>query len=147
MKLNNKGFTLVELLGVIVLLAIVITIAVPSIQGITKKVKQNMLETKMKLILEEAKMYGQDHMADIIEDQKTLGGCVIIDVSYLVNAGYLAADEEGEGVSGKYIVNPAKSGEYLDRKTIFIKVKNRRIVAAFADSDLDGEVDINCNNL
>ena len=37
--MKNKGFTLVELLATIVLLAIVTTIAVPSIMGISNNVK------------------------------------------------------------------------------------------------------------
>jgi len=49
---NNKGFTLIELLAVIILLSVVVTIAVPSISGISKKVKEIMLDTKLDLILE-----------------------------------------------------------------------------------------------
>ena len=40
--MNKKGFTLVELLAVIVVLGLIIAIAVPSINAISIKIKENM---------------------------------------------------------------------------------------------------------
>lgn len=40
MKNNKKGFTLVELLAVIVVLAIIITIAVPGTIAVSNKIKK-----------------------------------------------------------------------------------------------------------
>ena len=68
MKMNNKGFTLVELLGVVVLLAVITTIAVPSIMSISHNIKEKMLETKLDLILEDAKLYGQDRISTIAKN-------------------------------------------------------------------------------
>ena len=47
---NKKGFTLTELLAVIVILAIIIAIAVPSYMKIKKNIDENNYNNKINLI-------------------------------------------------------------------------------------------------
>ncbi|MFA5696175.1 MAG: prepilin-type N-terminal cleavage/methylation domain-containing protein, partial [Bacilli bacterium] len=60
--MNKKGFTLVELLAVIVILAIILAIAVPSITGILNSAKRSAFEADVKLIIKgiEYKMLEKD---------------------------------------------------------------------------------------
>jgi type IV pilus assembly protein PilA len=51
MKNNRKGFTLVELLAVIVILAIILAIAVPSISSMIANSKKNSFEANVKMII------------------------------------------------------------------------------------------------
>jgi type IV pilus assembly protein PilA len=51
MKNNKKGFTLVELLAVIVILAIILAIAVPSISGMITNSKKSAFEANVKMII------------------------------------------------------------------------------------------------
>lgn len=48
---NKKGFTLVELLAVIVILAIILAIAVPGIAGIINSAKRGAFESDAKMIV------------------------------------------------------------------------------------------------
>lgn len=63
--MNKKGFTLVELLAVIVIIGLIATIGVTSYSAIKKKIEIKMQETKMQLIIEAAKAYGEDHKNEI----------------------------------------------------------------------------------
>lgn len=48
---NKKGFTLVELLTVIVILAIILVIAVPRIQNVVEKAKKESLKITGELLI------------------------------------------------------------------------------------------------
>lgn len=61
MKLNNKGFTLVELLGVIIILVTIMLIAIPSITSTISRNKDKELEAKQELIIAETKLYVESH--------------------------------------------------------------------------------------
>ena len=55
---NNKGFTLVEIISVIVLLGLIIGIAVPSVMNASTNVKKKTLQTKVDNIEQAAVLYG-----------------------------------------------------------------------------------------
>jgi len=59
--MNNKGFTLVEVIVVIALLGLVIIISSTNILGGSKSAKEKMLETKIHNIEKAAVLYGQDY--------------------------------------------------------------------------------------
>ena len=61
MNKNKKGFTLVELLVVIVLIGLLVVIAVPSGLTISKKIKRNMMDKKIELIESGAIVWGQNN--------------------------------------------------------------------------------------
>ena len=48
---SKKGFTLVELLAVIVILAIILAIAIPSISGVIENSKRNAFESDAKMLI------------------------------------------------------------------------------------------------
>lgn len=83
---NKKGFTLVELLAVIVILAIILAIAVPSISDMIKNSKRNAFEADVKLIIK-----GIDYK---ILEGKTITVATVESTSDLSDYGANPADYE-----------------------------------------------------
>jgi len=116
--MNNKGFTLVELLLTIAILALIIAIAVPSINGISNIIKENHRKNCIKKIEIAASKYAFD-------TEET-----IIFVDKLITEGYLESDdEEGNLIDpvnnerlNCYIVEMEKVSNYYNAK--FIDNKN-----------------------
>ena len=62
---KKRGFTLVELLAVIVILAVILIIAMPKISDVIKNSKESSLETTAKLIASQAeKKYTENQVLD-----------------------------------------------------------------------------------
>jgi len=149
---NNKGFTLIELLAVIILLSVVVTIAVPSISGISKKVKESMLDTKLDLILESAKLYGGDNISIISESTKIhvpdeeeptkSYPCENVTIKELVEKGYLTYDKKD--IEAGFVMNP-KDNSNLNDQVIVVYLKNKRAVTVLADEKIDGTIDNSCS--
>lgn len=128
---NNKGFTLVELLAVIVVLAILITIAVPSTIGISNRIKENLYCSKIDSIETSAKLYGEDRKESFVETYTTSDGTYasrVIKVSDLVDSGHLKKDNN----ESPFIIDP-RDNSSLDDMTLTLYVKYNRIYIAFDD--------------
>ena len=131
--MNKFGFTLVELLVVISLIAIVVTITVPSIAGINNIIKNNMLEKKSEIIEEAAILLGEDVKGSIISSNKYYDDtypCKSVNVRYLVPT-YLSEDNREclTNDSIGCIVDPSDNTKYLDELEVIIYYKNKRIHA------------------
>lgn len=154
--MNKKGFTLVEVLTVIVLLSLILGIAVPNITKASKKAKERTLLTKVKNIEKAAILYGQDHRGDFDINNSTynqnntnkekfkycLNGDTVINNCYYFNKGnsiivenliensegkkYINADDE----SGN-IVNPTDKEKKLNSCKIQIYKKYGKIYAVY----------------
>ena len=100
---NKKGFTLVELLAVIVILGVLTAIAVPSVLGISKKIKTDMYDSKIKTIEVAAELWADDHKSDCLSQINTLQvGQLIPD--YLKaddNSGNFNSPTDGTSLKGK----------------------------------------------
>jgi len=57
---NKKGFTLIEILVVIVLVALLLGIGIPGVMKISQNMKKRSLNTKLDLVEQAAILYGQD---------------------------------------------------------------------------------------
>jgi len=91
-KINNKGFTLVEVLAVLVILSIIMAIAIPSITSSLERSKEKQDESKYKMLESFAEIYVADHKNAIY---KNLGESYYecwIDIDTLKNGGYLIDD-------------------------------------------------------
>lgn len=82
----NKGFTLAELLGVIVVLALISLVSVPAVSDVLKKNKVRLCETQLENIKIAAKNYGADHFYDLPVDD---GDSLVISLKDLTSNGYI----------------------------------------------------------
>lgn len=108
---NKKGFTLVELLAVIVVLAIIILIAMPSVMSAMDKARRNALVTEVN----EISKIAQTAYAD-----KSMGGTGLtsacFNLKYLVDNGYM--DKKLESYTGYVIVEVSDSGKVSTKADI-----------------------------
>ena len=65
MKLNKNGFTLIEMLAVVIILGVLATIMIPSIMGIVKNNAKNNLDSLENSIKSAARMYISDNRYNI----------------------------------------------------------------------------------
>jgi type IV pilus assembly protein PilA len=83
--MKKKGFTLVELLGGIVILSIILLIAVPTISNITNRQKAKAYNTQVSLILAKAQDWALKNVDNLAPDY----GINFVDLSSLVSQGYV----------------------------------------------------------
>lgn len=107
--MNEKGFTLVELLAVIAILSIVSLIAIPSINTTIKASRQSAYDAQVKNLKIGAKEWGADHIYSL----PSAGRELTIDLRTLKQGGY--ADSN--------ITNP-KTKKKLSDTCTKIKIKN-----------------------
>jgi type IV pilus assembly protein PilA len=86
----KKGFTLVELLAVIMLLGVVSLIAIPSVSKILTRSKQRALEGVKKELIKATKSYTADNL-DLLPSED--GGYICVDIKTLEKSSYISNDE------------------------------------------------------
>lgn len=129
--MNKKGFTLVELLAVLVILATVTVLGFAGINAITAKLRQNMVKTKLDSLEESAIYYGQEHVNELTEtctvDGVDYNYCKLVTVKFLIDNK--AFDTEETDKDGKpYLKNNVTKKSMMD-DTIQIYKKNNRVYA------------------
>lgn len=140
---KNKGFTLVELLAVIVILAIVSLVAVPSINGLLRKSRTNMFCKKVESIEAAAKYYAQDNLSDLASDSKMVIANKI-PIRLLVEKGYLKKDSDNCTVGSNCVTDPRDKSS-LDNNYIDIYSENNRLYGRYLynNDDVNNKV---CGN-
>ncbi|TNV68419.1 competence type IV pilus major pilin ComGC [Trichococcus shcherbakoviae] len=84
---KEGGFTLVELLGVIVILGLIVGISIPLIGNVIAKAEGDTTAAQEELVIDAAKMY-ELQTADIDADGVT--------TDELITAGFLESDFDGD---------------------------------------------------
>ena len=99
MKRRNKGFTLVEILAVIVVLGIIMIVALPTYSSIYNSVKLTTYLNTVKTIKTAALDYaGNSYVKDSVKDMHDNAGsankawCKTVTIDNLIRAGYLKSD-------------------------------------------------------
>ena len=92
-ELRNKeeGFTLVELLAVIVILGIIVAIAIPAIGNVIEKTRTNADEAEVEMIVDAARLYYTIEKDGVISEVST---------ETLIDEGYLEERSDGDAQDG-----------------------------------------------
>jgi len=128
--MNNKGFTLVEILAVIVIIALLIGIGVPGVMKISERMKIRAFNTKINLIEKAGELWGQDNKSLLQNetcevDSKTLS-CYKITIQNLILEDYLDSDERNE----IKFINSIDNKDIICHK-VYVYKKNNRVYAKY----------------
>lgn len=127
---NNKGFTFVELLSVIVVLGIIVLIATPVYNSVRSRLEKRNYENKIKLIEVAAAKYSEDTNIEVMY------------VDDLVKDGYLEADNENG-----HILNPLNQKETLNCHMVKSTLEGNLYYAKFQDKEYREENGCSLNAL
>lgn len=121
---NKKGFTLIEILCVIVIIGILSVIATISIVNLSSKSKNNLYCAKIELIENIAESYGIKYELELNNSNELYNGykSLKIKVNTLVDAGKLEPDKKND------VINP-KDNTIMNDIDIVLYLKNNQIKA------------------
>ncbi|MCI9280825.1 MAG: type II secretion system protein [Bacilli bacterium] len=121
---NKKGFTLIEILCVIVIIGILSVIATISIVNLSSKSKDNLYCAKIDLIENIAESYGIKYELELNNSNELYNGykSLKIKVNTLVDAGKLDPDKKND------VINP-KDNTVMNDIDIILYLKNNQIKA------------------
>ena len=150
---KNKGFTLVELLSVIVILAVILVIAVPQIMSVIESARKGSIESTAKLIAEGAereytnrKILGKDtnniECSDVSSmNSNDYGTCVIT----FDNRGKATVKVTGKGKFEGYTCN----GDRINMECVKgeISGSTETVAQYFSYSEVEGGVSITGYNI
>lgn len=136
MKKEKKGFTLVELIIVIAIIALLMVVAIPSILLISNKINDRMYNSKVELILAAAEIYADDNFASLFGDGTNKTS---IRVKELVPT-YLEADEVEKNLqTGEvtYTITDPRDDSSMNDRVIWLTKKNSRVIATLEVDSID----------
>lgn len=119
--MKKRGFTLIEVMGVIILLSLIVLLAFPAIVSVIKRSGSKINAATEALILSGAKNMVDEHKND-----------------YPLNNGNVYCTTIGKLINGNYVISDLQNGnngENIDTtKSITITVKNSKYEFAITDT-------------
>ncbi len=142
--MNNKGFTLVELLAALTIISILVIIAVPSYNKVSSDTKKTSLENKKKAITTAMLNYANKYYIDDIKKEDNNGGtsclnygcCKSFSVKYIVTNGIYYTSEKLKDENGneyKTEVNPVTGEELSGYVAVYYDINNFKLAASFVN--------------
>lgn len=134
--MKNKGFTLVELMVVLVIIVIVSTIGFGGVALVQNNVKQNLWQGKVDMIEKNAVLYGEDNKNRLTGtctvDGVTQNACLTVTVQFLLDSNYIKTDEEdanGNDVIINETLDETEAKYYANSSNVYIYMENNKVYA------------------
>ena len=124
-KIHRKGFTLVELLVVLVLIAIIMTIAIPSVTSSIERSKEKQKNSKIELIESAAELYIDRH-------KNSLASNASIKIKDLICDDLLSKEQAKDPFNESYTL----SGYYSRSNDKWVEVSNNNTYRLKIDENL-----------
>lgn len=145
--MNKKGFTLVEVLAVVVILSIILSMATFGVMNIRRNSLQKLVDTKISNLESSAIIYGQENQNELIEtcnvDEVDYDFCKLVNVKYLIENEYYATNEVNSENKKDLINNVTNKSMLCDEIQIY--KKNNRVYAKainIKSNDVNYECDL-----
>lgn len=147
----NKGFTLVELIAVVTILALLAVITTPAYETISTSVKTRNYNSKKESIKAQTLSYVEKYMKDKVYSGETdQNECYDFTVQFLIRNGIINSDDEKD----EYIKNDISDMKYRE-DDVLVKVyydnNDLKLKALAVDDEgfgsrgCDKKCDINCS--
>ena len=136
----KKGFTLVEILVVIVLISLILGLGIPGIMKLNENAKKRSYNTKVDMIESAAVVWGNNNKtllkATNCEIDSQNYDCYKISVAKLIEDEYLNSEE-----IGKIIYNNPETDDTLLNNCVYVYKKNNRVYANLEKNLIVGKCD------
>lgn len=132
----NKGFTLVEVLATISILAIIIVITIPAFTGTDQKIKEATYNSKIAALESAMLKYGNTYLLDYIKPESCTSNCFKeFDLyDFVVAEGIYATEtetEDGEAI----IVNPKTNKKLTGKIRLTFNLDTAKLESKFIEQE------------
>lgn len=126
--MKKNGFTLVEIMAVLVIISILASLVTFGVLGILRSSHEELLETKIQNIERAASLYGQENQDELLEkctvDGIEYDSCCIVTVEKLLEGSYFKSTEIDENGNMDLINNVTSESMLKDNVQIYRKNNN-----------------------
>ncbi len=106
MEKENQGFTLIEMLTVVILIGIILAIAVPGVMNAVKSNQKKLYDTHLKIVEEASYLFVKQYKGQL---ENSSSSCFLVDYQTLVQKGLVK--ESKITCSGKVILTKSGNGK------------------------------------
>lgn len=136
--MKKNGFTLIEVLAVLVILSIIMSIGAISVINIRNNSYKDLLETKKQNLEAAAIVYGQEN-PDVLKDKCEVDSyksdyCAMVTVATLINGKYFKSTETN--ASGEVDLINNVTNKSMKNDKIQIYRKNNSIYAKYLENNV-----------
>ncbi len=136
--MKKNGFTLIEVLAVLVILSIIMSIGAISVINIRNNSYEDLLETKKQNLEAAAIVYGQEN-PDVLKDKCEVDNyksdyCAVVTVATLINGKYFKSTETNANGEIDLINNVTNKSMKNDKIQIYRK--NNSIYAKYLENNV-----------